>query len=182
VTRKIDLYCSFSLFLMLGGLTDVMLQISEDRDEYSQNLYQKFSPKSFMKSSSPSTKPVSFFPLTTVVFGDLIDTFALWTQTQNDPNFVNAITPDELISAIAVSVRFFLYLVAGTFVATYIFMCVFISTSELISHRVRKEYLRGVLRQDTSWFDSSGAGEVATRITSDTLLIQDGIHFPKLNY
>ncbi|KAJ3360668.1 GTPase-activating protein [Kappamyces sp. JEL0680] len=43
------------------------------------------------------------------------------------------------------------------------------------SHRVREEYLKAVLRQDIGWFDSIGAGEVAVRITSDTLLIQDSI-------
>ena len=34
---------------------------------------------------------------------------------------------------------------------------------------------KAVLKQNISWFDSEGAGEVATRISSDTLYIQDGI-------
>lgn len=32
-----------------------------------------------------------------------------------------------------------------------------------------------MLKQNISWFDSEGAGEIATRISSDTLNIQDGI-------
>lgn len=40
---------------------------------------------------------------------------------------------------------------------------------------LRADYLKAVLRQPVAFFDKVGAGEVATRITSDTLLVQDGI-------
>ena len=55
-------------------------------------------------------------------------------------------------------------------------MSTFIYTAERQAHQVRIRYLRAVLRQNISWFDlNEGAGAVATRITSDTLAIQDGI-------
>ena len=42
-------------------------------------------------------------------------------------------------------------------------------TGERNSKRIRENYLRAVLRQDIAYFDTSGgAGEVATRIQSDT--------------
>ena len=37
-----------------------------------------------------------------------------------------------------------------------------------MSKRVRENYLRAVLRQDIAYFDNVGAGEVATRIQTDT--------------
>jgi ATP-binding cassette subfamily B (MDR/TAP) protein 1 len=41
--------------------------------------------------------------------------------------------------------------------------------------RIREAYLRSVLRQNIGFFDTLGAGEVTTRITSDMHLIQEGI-------
>ncbi|KAJ3318973.1 GTPase-activating protein [Boothiomyces sp. JEL0866] len=54
-------------------------------------------------------------------------------------------------------------------------MAAFVYTAEASTGRIRDQYLRAVLRQNVAWFDKVGAGEVATRIISDTLLIQDGI-------
>jgi ATP-binding cassette subfamily B (MDR/TAP) protein 1 len=54
-------------------------------------------------------------------------------------------------------------------------MAIFVYTSEKQCHKIRKEYLKAVMRQNIAWFDTVGAGEVSTRITSDTLLIQDAI-------
>ena len=39
---------------------------------------------------------------------------------------------------------------------------------ELMAKRVREGYLRAVLRQDIAFFDDVGAGEIATRIQTDT--------------
>ncbi|KAJ1555815.1 GTPase-activating protein [Cladochytrium tenue] len=54
-------------------------------------------------------------------------------------------------------------------------MVIFIANGERLSHRLREQYLLSVLRQDISWHENEGAGEVATRITSDMMLIQDAI-------
>ncbi|CAB4426285.1 unnamed protein product [Rhizophagus irregularis] len=54
-------------------------------------------------------------------------------------------------------------------------MACWIATGERITRRIREQYLRAVLRQDIAYFDKLGAGEVTTRITNDTNLIQDGI-------
>lgn len=71
-----------------------------------------------------------------------------------------------------------LYLVAlgvGTFLCTYAYMLIFNYTSEAQSKRLRERYLAAVLRQEIAWFDDVGAGEVATRIQSDCLLVQTAI-------
>lgn len=54
------------------------------------------------------------------------------------------------------------------FVCTYIYMYVWVYTGEVNAKRVRERYLQAVLRQDIQFFDKVGAGEVATRIQTDT--------------
>lgn len=57
----------------------------------------------------------------------------------------------------------------GTWVTTYIYMATWAVTGERNAKRIRENYLRAILRQDIAYFDTSGgAGEVATRIQSDT--------------
>jgi ABC-type multidrug transport system fused ATPase/permease subunit len=54
-------------------------------------------------------------------------------------------------------------------------MAIFIACSESNTYRVRKEYLRSVIRKDISWFDYVGSGEVVTRLGSDALLLKDAV-------
>jgi hypothetical protein len=56
----------------------------------------------------------------------------------------------------------------GMFVCTYIYMFAWVRTGEHLAKRIRENYLRAVLRQDIAFFDKVGAGEVATRIQTDT--------------
>ena len=56
----------------------------------------------------------------------------------------------------------------GLFVCTYIYMNIWVYTGEINARRVRERYLAAVLRQDIAFFDKTGAGEVATRIQTDT--------------
>src|SRR3569833_126097 len=46
---------------------------------------------------------------------------------------------------------------------------------ERVTTKLRQAYLDAVLRQNIAYFDHHGAGEVATRISSDMALVQDGI-------
>src|SRR6266498_4861586 len=70
---------------------------------------------------------------------------------------------------------FFVYLAIIVFFSTYIYMAAWVYTGERLTRQIRERYLRAVLRQNIAYFDKLGAGEVTTRITSDTHLIQDGI-------
>ena len=54
------------------------------------------------------------------------------------------------------------------FICTFTYMYIWVYTGEVGSKRLRESYLRAVLRQDIAYFDKVGAGEVATRIQSDT--------------
>jgi ATP-binding cassette, subfamily B (MDR/TAP), member 1 len=60
------------------------------------------------------------------------------------------------------------YVGIGMFVATYIYRHSWAFTSEVNSKRIRKAYLRAVLRQDIAFFDNVSPGEIATHIQADT--------------
>lgn len=56
----------------------------------------------------------------------------------------------------------------GMLVCTWGFMNIWVYTGEVNAKRIRERYLQAVLRQDIQFFDNVGAGEVATRIQTDT--------------
>jgi ABC-type multidrug transport system fused ATPase/permease subunit len=62
----------------------------------------------------------------------------------------------------------YLHLGLGMFICTFIYMYTWVYTGEVNAKRVRERYLTAVLRQDIQYFDKVGAGEVATRIQTDT--------------
>ncbi|KAJ9058518.1 hypothetical protein DSO57_1011458 [Entomophthora muscae] len=46
---------------------------------------------------------------------------------------------------------------------------------ERIVYRMRKAYIKSVLHMDMAWFDTLGAGEITTRLTSDIDKVCDGV-------
>ena len=48
------------------------------------------------------------------------------------------------------------------------YMSIWIYTGEVNAKHIREHYLQAVLRQDIAFFDNVGAGEVATRIQTNT--------------
>ncbi|KAK2031832.1 ABC transporter [Colletotrichum zoysiae] len=106
-------------------------------------------------------------PLMTVVFGNLQGTFQRYlTHVISEQQF-----NDEMVKL----VLYFVYLAIGVFVCQYVSTVGFIYTGEHISAKIREHYLQSCMRQNIGFFDKLGAGEVTTRITADTNLIQDGI-------
>ncbi|TKW53458.1 Leptomycin B resistance protein pmd1 [Colletotrichum tanaceti] len=106
-------------------------------------------------------------PLMTVIFGNLQGTFQSYFNGQS--------SKDDFNSEMAGLVLYFVYLAIGVFVCQYVSTVGFIYTGEHISAKIREHYLQSCMRQNIGFFDKLGAGEVTTRITADTNLIQDGI-------
>ncbi|KAH8910099.1 P-loop containing nucleoside triphosphate hydrolase protein [Coniochaeta sp. PMI_546] len=106
-------------------------------------------------------------PLMTVIFGNLQGTFQDY--------FLHKTTYDDFTGEMAHLVLYFVYLAIGEFVATYVATVGFIYTGEHVSSKIREHYLESCMRQNIGFFDKLGAGEVTTRITADTNLIQEGI-------
>lgn len=106
-------------------------------------------------------------PLMTVVFGSLAGSF--------QGIFTGSISGDEFGNVLSQKVLYFVYLGIGEFAAVYISTVGFIYTGEHISGKIRERYLEACMRQNIGFFDKLGAGEITTRITADTNLVQDGI-------
>ncbi|UKZ52662.1 hypothetical protein TrVGV298_006443 [Trichoderma virens] len=111
-------------------------------------------------------------PLMNIVFGRLQNTFQGYSngtdggQTLKHGDFTNQMTKFVL---------YFVYLAVGQFVASFVCTVGFIYTGEHITAKIRERYLASCLRQNIGFFDKTGTGEVTTRITAETNLIQDGI-------
>jgi len=107
-------------------------------------------------------------PLMTVVFGQLTGSIGEFSAGSSADlsgfsNTVNRLT------------IYYIYLAIGEFVTVYIATVGFIYTGEHMAAKIREEYLAAILRQNIAYFDVRGAGEITTRITADTNLVQDGI-------
>lgn len=80
----------------------------------------------------------------------------------------------SVYASVNTDVLYLVYIGIAMFAATFIYTATWIYTGEATTRRVREAYLRAVLRQNVAYFDTIGAGEVTTRIQSDTHLIQEG--------
>jgi ATP-binding cassette subfamily B (MDR/TAP) protein 1 len=106
-------------------------------------------------------------PLMTVIFGQLTGSIGGFSSGSGDlSNFSHTVNHLTL---------YFIYLAIGEFVTIYIATVGFIYAGEHMAAKIREEYLAGILRQNIAYFDARGAGEITTRITADTNLVQDGI-------
>ncbi|KAG2126824.1 ste6-like protein [Suillus clintonianus] len=129
-------------------------------------------------------------PLMTFIFGNLIQDFITFGLAQNEYyqslqyNDANAIEHAQVaLNAAASKFRhdagldasYLTYLGVAVFGTTFLFMCAWVYTSEVNGKRIRERYLQAILRQEIAYFDNVGAGEVATRIQTDTHLVQLGI-------
>ena len=106
-------------------------------------------------------------PLMTIIFGQLAGLFQDF--------FLGKTTGAYFNSQLSKFTLYFIYLAIAEFGAIYICTVGFIYTGEHITRKVREQYLAAILRQNIAFFDKLGAGEITTRITADTNLVQDGI-------
>ncbi|KAJ3989819.1 P-loop containing nucleoside triphosphate hydrolase protein [Lentinula detonsa] len=125
-------------------------------------------------------------PLMSLLFGKLTQAFVSFqvvVNTMDEGDTPEAQQAQQAFPSVAAGFRSesskdALYLVIigiGMFVCTYVYMYIWTYTGEINAKRIRERYLQAVLRQDIQFFDKVGAGEVATRIQTDTHLVQQGI-------
>ncbi|THH03905.1 hypothetical protein EW145_g5914 [Phellinidium pouzarii] len=122
-------------------------------------------------------------PLMSIVFGNLTQSFvnfgAAIQQNHADPNTtpfsVVEQAAEKFTHAASLDATYLVYIGLGIFVAVFVYMYTWVYTGEINSKRIRERYLKAVLRQDIAYFDNVGAGEVASRIQTDTHLIQQGM-------
>ncbi|KIL58420.1 hypothetical protein M378DRAFT_27545 [Amanita muscaria Koide BX008] len=121
-------------------------------------------------------------PVMTLLFGNLTQDFINFRVVLNEVNY-GVPGAAENVSDAAAALRhdarlntiYLVYLGVGIFVCTYAYMAIWVYTGEVNAKRIRENYLKAVLRQEIAYIDKVGAGEVTTRIQSDTHLVQQGI-------
>ena len=126
-------------------------------------------------------------PLMAILFGGLVQDFVVFQTALNSHGDIPA-AADAFRHSAALNASYLTYVGAslawlsgptlltlffytsgvGVLVCTYVYMCGWVYTGEVNAKRVREHYLQAVLRQDVAYFDKVGAGEVATRIQTDT--------------
>ncbi|KAF8892354.1 multidrug resistance protein 1 [Gymnopilus junonius] len=114
-------------------------------------------------------------PLMTLLFGNLTQDFVAFSQTLAAGSDDISTAAANFRHASAKNATYLVYIGIGIFVCTYAYMFIWVYTSEVNAKRIRERYLQSILRQDIAFFDNVGAGEVATRIQTDTHLVQQGM-------
>ncbi|GAB1201923.1 hypothetical protein APSETT445_000520 [Aspergillus pseudonomiae] len=109
----------------------------------------------------------ALMPLMTVLFGGLAGTFRSF--------LLGDIGEGQFTGDLARFSLYFLYLAVGEFVMVYLATVGFVYAGEHITAKIRQQFLAAILRQNIAFFDELGAGEITTRITADTNLVQEGI-------
>lgn len=103
-------------------------------------------------------------PIMTLIFGKLINTFG---GSSGKPDLL-----DE-ISKVCLD---YVYLAIGAGIASILQMSCWMVTGERQATRIRGLYLKTILRQDISFFDTqTTTGEVIGRMSGDTVLIQEAM-------
>ncbi|XP_054802614.1 ABC transporter B family member 11-like [Prosopis cineraria] len=103
-------------------------------------------------------------PLLMIIFGNVIDAFGGTSDTK------------EIVHNVSKASIDFVYLAMGTFVVSFLQVTCWMVTGERQSARIRSLYLEAILRQEVSFFDrETNGGEVITRMSGDTVLIQDAM-------
>ncbi|KAF3776026.1 ABC transporter B family member 11 [Nymphaea thermarum] len=102
-------------------------------------------------------------PLSTLLFGELIDSFGQADRT----NVVH------VVSKVALK---YVYLAVGGAVVAFLQITCWMITGERQATRIRRLYLSNILRQDIAFFDMEiKTGEVIGRMSGDTILIQEAL-------
>ncbi|KAI0346005.1 P-loop containing nucleoside triphosphate hydrolase protein [Trametopsis cervina] len=125
-------------------------------------------------------------PLMSLLFGRLTENFVEFGTTMNAANDPTSPTHAQAVQDLpgaaaafrhqaSLNATYLVIIGIGMFAATFIYMYIWVYTGEVNAKRLRERYLQSILRQDIAFFDNVGAGEVATRIQTDTHLVQQGI-------
>lgn len=109
-----------------------------------------------------------------IIFGNLTQSFVTFgTAVQNLHDGKGTQADVDVAAAhfrhtAADDAAILVYIGIGILVATFTYMFFWVYTGEVNSKRLRERYLQAILRQDIAYFDNVGAGEVASRIQTDT--------------
>ncbi|KAG6555321.1 hypothetical protein Mapa_003364 [Marchantia paleacea] len=111
-------------------------------------------------------------PVFFIFFGKLIDAFG-----------VNYNRPDLMAEEVRKYSLYFVILGGVVMIAAWLEVACWMWTGERQSAKMRAKYLKAMLSQDVGFFDTDiTTGEIVSRISSDTILVQDAISEKAGNY
>ncbi|KAK3746942.1 hypothetical protein RRG08_030352 [Elysia crispata] len=82
---------------------------------------------------------------------------------------------DRILDEMTTYAIYYSIIGGGVLVCGYLQVTLWMLAAERQAHRIRKEFLQNILRQDIGWFDTHEAAELNTRLADDVAKIQDGI-------
>ncbi|KAL1744419.1 ste6-like protein [Schizophyllum fasciatum] len=120
-------------------------------------------------------------PLMSLLFGNLTQDFVTFQMMLEQAKAGDADAAAQIPTAAAnfrhsssLNASYLVYIGIGMMACVYVYMVGWVYTGEVNAKRLRESYLKATLRQDIAYFDNVGAGEIATRIQTDTHLVQQG--------
>ena len=113
----------------------------------------------------------SLFSVMYIMFGDVTQALATYQLPAVGGEDKDKIFLEAVIKfAVEISL-----LGLGIWISHYIFVTAFNFSAERQVLRVRKEFLKAVLRQDLEWFDTNNTSDFATKLTEDLNKMEDGM-------
>ncbi|KAG0472121.1 hypothetical protein HPP92_016667 [Vanilla planifolia] len=113
-------------------------------------------------------------PLTTLFFGDLINSFGRTTDIQNVVHQVSK-NPENYLLVPSGALKF-IYLAVGAGIASFLQASCWMNAGDRQAARLRNMYLKAILRQEVAFFDKEiNTGEIVGRMSGDAVIIQDAM-------
>ncbi|KAK9468259.1 P-loop containing nucleoside triphosphate hydrolase protein [Lipomyces arxii] len=110
-------------------------------------------------------------------------TYSKYNESDYEAGFSNytdyeqpqMLSDEEFNSRVSTLALYFVYLGIADIVFTFIGTFLLMDRGEVLAARIREKYLQATLRQNIGYFDKLGTGEITTRISADTTLVQEGM-------
>ncbi|KAK9427479.1 P-loop containing nucleoside triphosphate hydrolase [Lipomyces doorenjongii] len=146
------------------------IRIRTDQQQYSYwSLYRYSTALDYLLITIGSVSGIgagAVLPLMTIIFGSMTNIFAEYEGASD------RVSPHEFQHQINSHALYFVYLAVATFVLNFTYTSCWFSVGERVSRRIKKHYIKAMVSQEISYYETIGAGELITRVTKDVHTIQ----------
>ncbi|KAJ1363678.1 tRNA N6-adenosine threonylcarbamoyltransferase [Parelaphostrongylus tenuis] len=149
---------------------------------YSLSLYMLLNQEALLRTTSDYVHLVlgtlaSFlhgagFSVLGIVLGGMTSVFLRAQNSEfvvgvgrTDPKGLPGLTQEEFNREVRTYCYYYLVLGIAMFITSYVQIFFWETFAEKITHKLRQEYLRAILRQQISWFDLQQSGSLTARLT-----------------
>uniref|UniRef100_A0A0N5AM76 Multidrug resistance protein 1 n=1 Tax=Syphacia muris TaxID=451379 RepID=A0A0N5AM76_9BILA len=122
------------------------------------------------------------FPLLSVVLGNMTNVFLraqisefVTHEAASSDDTLEPISEDDFKSEVKKFCLYYLIIGVAMFVTSYVQIWCFESFAERTTHKLRRNYLKAILRQEIAWFDKEQTGSLTSRLTDDLERVREGI-------